>query len=136
MKVLKNKSNVFILLISLVLFGISYFVGIATVIIGSMSFLILMETIRTIYEYVVNDEHRIKIRYVVDGGILFGFRELFVGWVMIKTSIILGLIIMIASIITIGILFFYRTKAIESSPDSKEKCYCQSYTSDGICKLS
>jgi uncharacterized membrane protein (DUF373 family) len=90
-----------------------------------------METVRTIYDYVFKDEHRIKIRYVVDGGILFGFRELFVGWIMIKTDLFLGIIIMVISLISIGVLFYFRTKAIDDSPDNKEKCFCPNYEDNG-----
>ena len=64
-----------------------------------MSFLILLEVVRTIYEYLVNSNHRIKLRYIIDGSILFGIRELFVGWITIKTDLILGLILVFVSII-------------------------------------
>ena len=122
MKELRESSKIVIFLLTLGLFGLSYFVGIATVIIQTLSFLILMEIVRTIYDYLTKPEHRVKIRYIVDGGILFGMRELFVGWVMLKSSTLsgivlfgfaiptalLGLIIMIISLLTIGALIFFR----------------------------
>ena len=47
-----------------------------------------LEIVRTIYEYIISDNHRVKVRYIIDGAILFGIRELFVGWVMLKTNYI------------------------------------------------
>jgi len=110
-------------------------VGIASVIIYSLSFLILLEIIRTIVDYIIKSEHRVKIRYIIDGGLLFGMRELFVGWVMLKVpgtsgiilgtfivpSALLGLVIMTISLISIGILINFRYKVIMSSPDKLEK---------------
>jgi len=48
-------------------------------------------------------------------------RELFVGWVMLKTDLILGLIIMMVSLFTMGILIYYRFKVVKSSSDNIEK---------------
>ena len=71
-----------------------------------------MEVIRTIYEYIFNDEHKVNLKYVMDGGVLFGIRELFVGWVMIKTDPVSAVMIMSVSLITIGALIFYRHKIV------------------------
>ena len=131
-----NNTKIVIFLLTLGLFSVSYFVGIASVIIQTLSFLILLEIVRTIYDYIARPEHRVKMRYIIDGGILFGMRELFVGWVMLKSSTLsgiisfgfavpsalLGLIIMIISLVTIGALIFFRYKVIMSSPDQLEAC--------------
>jgi len=136
MKRIIDNTKIVIFLITLGLFGLSYFVGIATVIIQTLSFLILLEIVRTIYDYIIKPEHRVKIRYIIDGGILFGMRELFVGWVMLKSGelsalivmgyvvpmAVIGLSIMIISGLTIGALIFYRYKVIISSPDQLEVC--------------
>jgi len=81
-----------------------------------------MEVVRTIYEYLTNNQHRIKVRYVIDGAILFGIRELFVGWVMLKENQEKGMLIMSLSFIGIFILIMYRILVIKSSPDYTEKC--------------
>lgn len=122
MKKILIKENFHILLISLLLFSSFIYFGIANVIIYALSFLILVEIIRTIYDFVFKDNNRIKLRYIIDGGILFGMRELFVGWVMLKTDLFTALAIMITSIITIGILLYYRIKVIKYSPDNLESC--------------
>jgi len=103
-----------------ILFSLSYFIPIAEIIIMSLSFVILMEVVRTIYEYIANDNHRVKVRYIIDGSILFSLREFFVGLVMLKTSLILGIIIVSVSLISTGALVFYRKKIIQSSPDTLE----------------
>jgi uncharacterized membrane protein (DUF373 family) len=120
MKQMVDGTKIGIFIITALLFGLSYYVGVSVVIIQTLSFLILMEIVRTIYEYVINPEHRVKVRYIIDGGILFGMRELFVGWVMLKTNLMLSLIIMSVSLIVIGALIFYRYKVIMSSPDQLE----------------
>lgn len=127
MKDIIKSEKFIILLITIIIFSFSYFEDISTIIIHTMSFLILLEVVRTIYEYLVNHNHRIKLRYIIDGAILFGIRELFVGWITIKTDLILGLILVVVSIILIGILIYFRKKVIENSPDYIERC--------GSCKL-
>ena len=122
MKDILKSEKFIILLITMIIFSFSYFENISTIIIHTMSFLILLEVVRTIYEYLVNSNHRIKLRYIIDGSILFGIRELFVGWITIKTDLILGLILVFVSIILIGILIFFRKKVIENSPDYIERC--------------
>ena len=106
--ILTKENKVIILVITGVLFSLSYFFGIAAIIINVMSFLILMEAVRTVWEYVTNPEHRIKVRYIIDSAILFGVREIFVGWVMLKTNLELGLLIMFVSFIGVGVLLKYR----------------------------
>jgi uncharacterized membrane protein (DUF373 family) len=88
--------------------------------IKAMSFLIMLEITRTIYEYIVNPSHRIKLRFIIDGAILFGIRELFVGWIMLKTDLMLGGIITGVSLFIIGVLIWYRKRVVESSPDNIE----------------
>ncbi|MBT3882778.1 MAG: hypothetical protein HOF69_05920 [Campylobacteraceae bacterium] len=112
MKYTTNNSNIVIFFITAILFSLSYIINIANIIIYTLSFLILMEVIRTIYEYIFNEEHKINLKYVMDGGVLFGIRELFVGWVMIKTDPVTAILIMTISLITIGALIFYRYKIV------------------------
>jgi len=122
MKKMIDSPKCLILILTSILFATSYWFDISQIIIMSLSFMILLEVVRTIYEYIVNPNHRVKMRYVIDGAILFGIRELFVGWVMLKTDLTMGLVIFGISILAIGILIFYRYKVIKSSPDSLEKC--------------
>jgi len=135
MKDIRESSKLIVFMITSILFGLSYFIGVTKIIIGALSFLILLEIIRTIYDYITKPEHRVKVRYIVDGGILFGMRELFVGWIMLKSNTLsgiiffgsnipaalIGLFIMSISLLVIGILIFYRYKVIQSSPDKLEK---------------
>ena len=134
MKEALDSTKIAIFFITLGLFSLSYFFSISTIIIQVLSFLILMEIVRTIYDYITHPEHRVKMRYIIDGGILFGMRELFVGWIMLKstTSVTLfgilipnalvGFVIMAISILVVGVLIFYRFKVMQSSPDYLEKC--------------
>lgn len=117
-----KSQKLLIFIITLIIFSVSYWFDISTIIINVMSFLILLEVIRTIYEYVVNPHHRIKLRYIIDGAILFGIRELFVGWIMLKQDFIIGSIIVFVSIFLIGILIYFRKLIIENSPDYIERC--------------
>jgi uncharacterized membrane protein (DUF373 family) len=119
-KVIKS-DKVIVLLFTAILFGVGLKFGIAVTMISAMSFLIMMEIVRTIYEYIVTPEHRMKLRYIIDGAILFGIRELFVGWIMLKTDLNLGGIISGVSLTIIGILIWYRKQVMEISPDNLEK---------------
>jgi uncharacterized membrane protein (DUF373 family) len=122
MKEFLNSPKILIIILTIILFGVSYFTGMANVIIYTLNFLILVEIVRTIVDYINNPEHRIKIRYIIDSGILFSIRELFVGMVMMKTpALALSLIIIITSMLVLGGLIFYRHKVIKSSPDQLEQ---------------
>jgi len=107
------------LIISILLFSLVYFFSIAKIIVYTLSFLILLESVRTIYDFVFEEQHRIKLRYLIDGAILFGLRELFVGWVMIKTDTKIGLIIMIVSLFSIFTLLLFRKDVIINSPSKQ-----------------
>lgn len=120
---LKRIPEWFIFLFSTILFVVGYYIGFAEVMIGLFTFLIIMEIVRTIYEYMFNPESRMKVRYIIDSAIFFGIRESFVGWLMLKTNLELGLVIMVVSIMATGAFIFFRRKVIESSPDKIEKCY-------------
>jgi uncharacterized membrane protein (DUF373 family) len=60
------------------------------------------------------------MRYLIDSGIVFGLRELYVSWVMLKTDTSQAILMSIVSIILIGILIWYRGMIILSSPDRLE----------------
>ena len=120
---MKKLNQLITIIIAGGLFSLSYYFPISTIIIKTLSFLILLEVVRAIYEYATNSEHRIKVRYVIDGAILFGVRELFVAWVMLKTDIDKASIMMTLSIAAIGILILYRKAVIETSPSRLEKEY-------------
>ena len=114
-----------IFFITMFLFTAGFFIpgGHANVLIYSFTFLIMMEVVRTIYEYIFHPHSRMKIRYIVDASIFFGFRELFVGWLMLKTELELGIIIMLISLITLCIVIFLRTKVIKDSPENLDTYY-------------
>ncbi len=86
-----------------------------------MSFLVLLEAVRTIFDFILNDKHNIKLRYVIDGAILFGIRELFVGWVMMKNDFNHGLMLSSASFFLILGLIIVRIILMKNSPDFLEK---------------
>jgi len=121
MRLFVNSPKFYILIVTALLFSMSYWFGISIIIIDTLSFLILMEIVRTIWDYIDNPEHRVKVRYIIDGGILFTIRELFVGLLMMKTSLELALVIVLIAIIVMGSLIFFRHKVILSSPDVIEK---------------
>lgn len=120
LKSIYNSSKFIIFIISGLIGIISFYFGVSIVMLSMLNFLIFLEITRTIYEYIVEDGHRIKMRFLIDGAILFGIRELFVGWVLIKNNLDLGLILMGISLLTVGILILYRIAIIKSSPDFLE----------------
>ena len=103
------------------LFSLSIWYDIAQIIIMGLSFVILLGVVRTVFEYGTNDNHRVKVRYSIDSAIIFGIRELFVGWVMLKTDLMSGSSIMLLSLAAIYILVRVRKRVIDSSPDVLEK---------------
>lgn len=115
-----TKSKIIIVALTSVISSLSYFIPIANIIIWVLSFLILLEAVRVTYEYIVYQENRIKLRYLIDGAIVFGVRELFVGWAMLKTDTILGAVIMGISLVAVGILFVLRLYSVKLSPSVTE----------------
>ena len=53
--------NILVFLITLAIFSLSYFFSISTIIIHTLSFLILLEVTRTIYDYTVKPMSRVKL---------------------------------------------------------------------------
>ena len=102
----------FILVGALMVFSTSLWFKTTDIIINLLNFLIILEIVRTIWDYVVKDGHIIKIRFILDGAILFCIRELFVGLTMMKADIILSSFITCLSLLTIGALVFYRHKIV------------------------
>jgi len=119
MKIFKN-TPLIVLIITTFLICLNYFYSTSQIILMSLNFLILMEIIKTILEYLYYEQHRVKLRYVIDGAILFGIRELFVAWVMMKTNYDKSLHIIGVSIIIISILIFLRIILIKYSTDILE----------------
>ncbi len=101
-----------ILVGALLVFSTSFWFSTTDIILNLLNFLIILEIVRTIWDYVVKDEHIIKIRFIIDGAILFCIRELFVGLTMMKVDIILSGLITLLSLLTIGALVFYRHKIV------------------------
>ncbi len=119
-----SSSKFGILVLAIISMMMSYWIQIEIIIIGLLSFLILLEIIRTIWEYIVADDHRIKMRYLIDSGLVFGLRELYVAWVMLKTDMYEGMLISLFSAFLIWLLIRFRKSIIESSPDTLEGCNC------------
>jgi len=117
MEFLKQNKTTITIILGLMIFSLSYWIDLAVLMIKLLSLLIIFEIMRTIIEYITLDEHRIKIRYVIEGAIIFGIREFFVGWVMIKKDLFLGSAIMILS--AFGIWFFMkqRSKSIKQEEE-------------------
>jgi len=102
----------FILVGAVLVFALSYWFSTTNIILNLLNFLIILEIVRTIWDYVVKDGHIIKIRFILDGAILFCIRELFVGLTMMKVDIVLSGFITCLSLLTIGALVFYRHKIV------------------------
>ena len=116
------ESNKFIILIfTVILFIIGLYIGMSEILIYALNFLLLMEIVRTIVEYVIDDSHRIKMRYIIDSAIVFGIREIFVAWLMLKSDLLIGGSLMLISFIGTYLLLRFRKRIIETSPDILEK---------------
>lgn len=107
-----NTDLMLVLFITLILYSIGlYTQNLSAVILDTLLFLILLEFVRTIRDYAFTKKHIIRVDYILDAGVLFGLRELFTGWLMLKTDLIVGVFIMLLSVVTTGILLFYRKYA-------------------------
>ena len=115
-----STSKIPVVLLALLLFGLTYWFKPTDIILHTLSFLVLLEIVRTVYEYTIKPNHRIKLRYMLDGAILFSIRELFIGLTLIKNDLSTGLIISGASMGVIGLLIAYRIQVIKSSPYNLE----------------
>jgi len=115
-----NSSKFLILFITSIIFGLGLYFGI-DVLLKVLSFLILLELVRTIYEFIVKEDHRIKIRYVIDGAIVFVVHELFVGLLLLKKDLLTGGGIVGITILCLSALISYRKEVILTSPDKLEK---------------
>lgn len=120
-KKLQDNEQIVIVVISGILFSLINFYDISTIIIYTMSFLVLLEAVRSVVSFVLDESHKIKLRYVIDGAILFGVRELFVGWVMLKKDFNEGFALAAFSFFLILGLVFIRIIAVKNSPDILEK---------------
>jgi len=118
---MSKNTPLIVLIITSILMSLSYFYSTSQIIIMSLNFLILMEVVKTILEYLQHDQHRVKLRYVIDGAILFGIRELFVAWVMMKTNFEKSIHIISLSVVIISILVILRIILIKYSPDILEQ---------------
>ena len=125
MSTLKSIPEWGIFILALLMYGLGFLYGHPQVMIGLFTVLILMEIIRTIYEYISEPHNRMKVRYIVDSAIFFGFRELFVGWLMLKTNLALGLVIMGVSLLALAMIIFFRTKVIKDSPENLDTFYTE-----------
>ena len=128
---LLNNTKIGIFTVTVILFFVGiYFYDLPTVILSLLEMLIMLEIVRAIFDYVVEHEHRVKVRYIVDSAIVFSVHEAYAGWIIIKKigdtnisvdNFYLGVGILIISLIAMGVLIHYRTKVIQSSPDYLEK---------------
>lgn len=110
--------TVILLLTTGVLFAYGQYTNDMThVILHTLEFLILFEIVRALTEFILSNNNRIKLRYIVDSAFLFAVRELYVGLVEIHTNIVLGLVITGVSLVGMGALVFLRTKLVKYSPD-------------------
>lgn len=85
-------------------------------IIALLEFIIVLEIVRMIFEFIMDDEHRIKLRLMIDSTIIFFVRDIMLivneKFDEKKIFFILGII---------AILFVFRVAALHYTPSRYEK---------------
>lgn len=100
-----------------ILFG---FCGFFTTITHILEFIILIEVVRTVSSYIIDNNHHMSIRFIVDGAIVFMVRELILLMATPnaeKTYIVFKLT---SIVLVLFSLFLFRIAAIRYSPENKE----------------
>ncbi len=118
-----EKAPVYIkLLISIFLFSlVSDFHDInsfSKLVVAILEFIILLELVRMLVDFVFSDDNRIKLRYMIDSTIVFFIRDLMLivndKFDTAKIAAILGVI---------GVLFIFRIISMKYSPGTMEINY-------------
>jgi len=127
MKKLFNKINIYIkieLLIAVIIYtylnitNISLF-KIITFILG---FIVVLEVVRMVGDFIMKDSQAIKVRYVIDGFIIFLLRDVII--LISDNKIIEHKEKIIMLMIIIGCFFLFRIIALKYSPSDKNCDTC------------
>ncbi len=83
-----------------------------------LEFIIVLELVRMLIEFMFSDEHRIRIRLMIDSTIVFFIRDLML---IVNDSFDSKKIFTI--LVVIAVLIFFRIIAIQFSPSKLENIY-------------
>ena len=87
----------------------------STLAVAILEFIIILELIRMLIEFLFSDENRIKLRFMIDSTIIFFIRDIMLivsdKFDFLKITSILGIIL---------ILFFFRILTMKFSPSNME----------------
>lgn len=90
----------------------------STLAVALLEFIIILELVRMLIEFVFDDSHRIKLRFMIDSTIVFFIRDIMLivndKFDFIKIASILGLV---------AVLFLFRIITMKYSPSNLEKRY-------------
>ena len=88
--------------------------------VGLLEFIIILELVRMLIEFLFSDDNRIKLRLMIDSTIVFFIRDIVLivndKFDVMKIVSILGII---------AVLFFFRFIAMKYSPSNMESKYVQ-----------
>ena len=108
----QNYSLQFALAITLTLYTTGVILNnLHEIILSTLLFLILLEFVRTICDFAFSEQHIIRVVYSIDAAILFGIRELFTGWLLLKTDLFGAITIIAISTTLLFFLFILRVKS-------------------------
>jgi uncharacterized membrane protein (DUF373 family) len=92
----------------------------STLAVALLEFIIILELVRMLIEFIFDDSHRIKLRLMIDSTIVFFIRDIMLivndKFDFIKIASILGLI---------AVLFLFRIISMKYSPSKLEKKFIQ-----------
>jgi len=92
----------------------------STLAVALLEFIIILELVRMLIEFIFDDSHRIKLRFMIDSTIVFFIRDIMLivndKFDFIKIASILGLI---------AVLFLFRIISMNYSPSKLEKKFVQ-----------
>lgn len=121
-----NSRIILELIVALTLFSFIFldYVSLFTVIAHLLSFIIVLEVVRMLMEFSFNKNHVMKLRYVIDGAILFFLRDLIliVSDENYKLEYVEDKVFFLLKVISV--LFIFRILALLFSPNDKncEQC--------------
>lgn len=108
------------------------FLKFATVIVALLIFIVLLEVVRMVTTYVLGKEQVMKLRFIIDGFIIFFMRDLVLIFSSEKYSIIEKEEKLIMIIALIFSLFIFRIMALYFSPNDKNCNECPAIKKDEL----
>lgn len=106
------------------LFGLFYF-GLATfssIVVNVLSFIVFLEIVKAISNFITNKDHVIQLRTVIDGFIVFFLRDLALIFSDEKNDLTMKVIKIFIILVIITFLFTFRILSLKYSPSDKKKC--------------